>query len=198
MPQRTNMERWLPVPGFEDYYAVSDLGRVRSVDRTITDRIGRVRRLRGKILSLGTDGEHYPVVGLKRGGTATRWYVHVLVLTVFRRSRPANAEGCHNNDVPWDNRLCNLRWDTHSNNMRDMVRLGTHHRRVGDSCPLNHRLIAPNIRVQNTERNVVSCLACNRASANKNYAKKRGRSFDHKATADRHYAQIMAVSSNKL
>lgn len=26
-------ERWLPIPGYEGYYEVSDYGRVRSVDR---------------------------------------------------------------------------------------------------------------------------------------------------------------------
>lgn len=37
---------WRPVPDWPTYM-VSDTGRVRSVERTITDSIGRVRRLRG-------------------------------------------------------------------------------------------------------------------------------------------------------
>lgn len=61
-------ERWLPVPGWEGFYEVSDYGNVRSVDRTITRSDGQKRRFKGKTLSPGTNRHGYPLVVLSRPG----------------------------------------------------------------------------------------------------------------------------------
>jgi hypothetical protein len=45
---------------------------------------------------------------------------------VFRGPCPPGMEACHNNGDPTDNRLCNLRWDTHANNEADKIRHGTY------------------------------------------------------------------------
>jgi hypothetical protein len=50
--------------------------------------------------------------------------VHHLVLEAFVGSRPPGTECCHNDDDPANNRLSNLRWDTHLANMGDMKRRG--------------------------------------------------------------------------
>ncbi len=69
-------------------------------------------------------GTRYSAVNLWRG-TVRRGYVHVLVLTAFRGHCPAGMEGCHNDGDPKNNRLSNLRWDTHSANQKDGFRHGT-------------------------------------------------------------------------
>ena len=43
-------ERWKPVTGHEGIYEVSNHGRVRSVDRTVTRSDGQVHRRKGKLL----------------------------------------------------------------------------------------------------------------------------------------------------
>ncbi|MDU6479009.1 MAG: NUMOD4 domain-containing protein, partial [Corynebacterium kroppenstedtii] len=43
-------ERWRPVVGYEGIYEVSDQGRVRSLDRIITQHDGMKRPMRGRIL----------------------------------------------------------------------------------------------------------------------------------------------------
>jgi len=45
------IEHWLPVVGFEDFYEVSDQGRVRSLDRISEMSNGRKRAIKGRILS---------------------------------------------------------------------------------------------------------------------------------------------------
>ena len=42
-------EIWMPIPDYEGFYEVSNLGRVRSVDREVADRSGRVRIFKGKV-----------------------------------------------------------------------------------------------------------------------------------------------------
>lgn len=43
-------EKWLPVVNYEGWYEVSNYLRVRSIDRTIVDSIGRPRKMKGRVL----------------------------------------------------------------------------------------------------------------------------------------------------
>jgi hypothetical protein len=51
-------------------------------------------------------------------------FLHRLVLEAFVGPCPPGCVGCHANDDPSDNRLENLRWDTHKANSADAVRNG--------------------------------------------------------------------------
>lgn len=116
-------ERWLPIPGFEGHYEVSDHGRVRSLDRVVIDKQGtRRRKFKGRMLKPQRVYTGYDVVGLSKDGKPRDWYIHRLVLMAFCGPPAPGAEGCHNNDIRSDNRLENLRWDTHLNNVRDAVK----------------------------------------------------------------------------
>lgn len=179
-------ERWRPVPGYPGY-SVSDHGRVRSDARTITDSLGRERRLQGYDLRAGRTTSGYYTVSLS-GRTCS---VHHLVLTAFVGPRPPRMEGCHDDDDKADNRLVNLRWDSRRENTLDRVRNGIHHKRNRTHCPLDHLLVPPNLHASMAAKGYRNCLACHRARANRQYAKKAGRSFDLKAAADAHYAKIM-------
>ncbi|HTR92641.1 MAG TPA: NUMOD4 domain-containing protein [Trebonia sp.] len=116
------LERWKPVPGHEGAYEVSDLGRVRSLERWVTYRDGRGRRQRGRVLKLLADGNGYLRVNM---AGVTR-HVHILVLEAFDQPRPAGMEACHGPGGKTDNRLSNLRWATRSENLgADKHRDGT-------------------------------------------------------------------------
>lgn len=110
-------ELWKPVLGFEGRYEVSSEGRVRSLPRTS----GRGARHQGKFLSHGLAGRGYPFVQIGHGNTR---YIHILMLEAFVGPRPAGMQGCHENDVPTDNRLDNLRWDTRKANAADALKNG--------------------------------------------------------------------------
>ena len=103
-------ETWKPVPGYEMKYHVSDLGRVRSLPRWD----GR-RNMSGKVLSPGGSKSGHETVALGKGNSKT---VHSLVLLAFIGPRPEGADILHGNHVPWDNRLCNIRYGTRSENLK--------------------------------------------------------------------------------
>ncbi len=69
--------------------------------------------------------------------------VHRLILETFIGSCPENMESCHNNGKRDDNRLSNLRWDTHSNNQQDSIEHNTFvfGERNGNSKLLNRDII---------------------------------------------------------
>lgn len=133
----TAIERWLAIPGYEGFFEVSDLGRVRSIDRQIVhrNRWGSTTeyRKRGLVLRGFVRRDGYPAVNLKALGASKTFAIHSLVLTAFRGARPSRMECCHSNGVRADNRLENLRWDTSRANHIDAVK----HGRSGG--PLWHR-----------------------------------------------------------
>ena len=72
-------EIWKDIKGYEGSYQVSDLGRVRSLDRIAS--IGR--KLNGKTLSLITTHYGYLVVNLSLNGKVKTLRVHQLVAIAF-------------------------------------------------------------------------------------------------------------------
>jgi hypothetical protein len=76
-------ENWLPVPGFEGLYEISDHGRVRSLARTVHRRNGRPLTVRQRILKprqTGSSLGHLQVALYKPGGrkdcTVDRLVIH--------------------------------------------------------------------------------------------------------------------------
>jgi hypothetical protein len=67
----------------------------------------------------------YLRISLRRDGKRCNKLVNILVLEAFVGPCPPGMETCHDPDpTPANNRLENLRWDTHQNNVADTVRLG--------------------------------------------------------------------------
>jgi len=129
-------ERWLPVAGWKDY-EVSDLGRVRSLDRQVEVEMWygpTVRHYRGKMLRQhagpGTHG--YPQVGLSQGGKEKSYLVHQIVLEAFVGPCPPGMEALHGPAGKLDASLANLHYGTRSENVRDRVRDGQDNR--GERC----------------------------------------------------------------
>lgn len=123
----SNTETWRDVVGYEGVYSVSDLGRVKSLERAVVYATGAVHTLKERILQASlTQG--YLKVSLSRGGKAKTQRVHTLVLRAFRGDCPDGMEGCHNNGVRNDSRLENLRYDTRENNQNDKYLHGTDRR----------------------------------------------------------------------
>lgn len=154
---------WRPAYG-QDGYEVSDLGNVRSVDRTITMRNGVCRTIKGKRLSpgVGSGPQDRAHVSLGRGVSKN---IHTLVAEAFIGPRPDGFDVCHNNGDRFDNRPGNLRYDSHSNNQKDMVRHGTCHTSNRLRCLRGHLLKSPNLVASKKKNGRRECLSCARTRA---------------------------------
>jgi hypothetical protein len=122
-------ERWLPVVDWEGLYKVSDHGRVRSIDRIITQIScqGRPcqRLLSGRILKQAHTGSRgYWSVHLSNCKRHKMVNVHHLVLEAFVSPRPVGMKALHWDDNLDNNCLNNLRWGTLSDNHADALRNG--------------------------------------------------------------------------
>lgn len=186
-------ERWLPIPGYEGYYEVSDLGRVRSLDRWTTDRLGRRRFRRAQVLTPNFNsytGRYY--VNLCRDAVPRTRPIYRLVIEAFRGPRPDGMEACHSDGDCTNDRLSNLRWDTVSENRRDTVRHGNHVQANKTHCPHGHALVRPNLVPSHPGR---LCLACNRARSTVKRAAERGDLIGYREASDDHYARIMLATT---
>ena len=158
-------ETWLPVADFPGY-EVSDLGRVRSLDRMVPTRWGTPRLSKGRILRHnlvgGSRGRYYHSCSLFQNGSFRQVGVHILVLETFVGPRPSKAFGRHLDDDPNNNRLSNLRWGTPSENTQDSIRNGNNWRLKLTHCPQGHEYTDDNTYVYRGRR---SCRTCNRAKS---------------------------------
>lgn len=101
-------EIWKDINGYDGLYQVSNMGRVKSIG------YGKTRFLNGK-----KDKDGYIQVCLFLKGVRKWFYVHRLVLNAFTDNTDCvNKECNHINEKKDDNRLCNLEWVTHIENMR--------------------------------------------------------------------------------
>ncbi len=118
-------EEWRTLPGWENHYEVSNLGQVRSVSRVVMHSGYAITTL-PRVLKIHPDPKSgHLKVSLCRDGIESKRWVHQLVLETFVGPMPQGLEGCHNDGDSSNNRVDNLRWDTHEENMRDARRHGT-------------------------------------------------------------------------
>jgi hypothetical protein len=143
-------EQWRPITGCPGYQ-VSDAGRVRSPR---------------KVLKPLTGNGGYCFVHLWVGPKMHRRAIHRLVLIAFEGDRPG-LEACHNNGDKRDNRLANLRWDTRSANVLDMVRHGTHNNARKTHCPAGHPYSPENTYTSSGRRQCVTCTKAKAAAAHR-------------------------------
>lgn len=120
-------ENWVAVPGFDNFYEVSDQGRVRS---WANGQWGRLKEPRFLKPGARTGSVKYLVVCLRRAPVKKTKYVHRLVAELFLGPPPPNTEVAHKNGNHLDNRADNLKWATRKENSDDKWEHGTHPRQL--------------------------------------------------------------------
>ncbi|AZG43595.1 NUMOD4 domain-containing protein [Gordonia insulae] len=159
----TAFEEWRAIPGYVGVYEVSDLGRIRSLDRTMVSAIGHATRRTGQLISPARDSKGHLVVSLYgRDHTKRSARVHRLVLSAFVGPCPPGREALHRNSRAEDNRLTNLRWGTRVDLGRLTVQNGRHPVARRAHCAHGHHYSAENTRIvqRSNGRTVRVCRAC--------------------------------------
>ena len=107
-------EIWKDIEGYEGDYQVSNLGRVRSLDKYRNGRNGAQVFCKGKILKPFKSGPaNYLTIALGRKKKA---YIHRLVAIAFIQNPLNKKEVDHINCNITDNTIENLRWVTRKEN----------------------------------------------------------------------------------
>lgn len=118
MTTNETVEIWLDIPGWEGLYQVSNLGRVRSLDRFVEVNVFGKRKgkqiKKGKVLNLvlhNGAGKHPEyMVGLSKNGKSKNMYVHRLVAMAFIPNPDGLPEVNHKDENSLNNVESNLEW----------------------------------------------------------------------------------------
>lgn len=109
-------EIWKPIPGYEGYYEVSNLGNVRSVAYFNSKASKVMSRKSPKSLSQEISHDGYHRVVLCKDKTKKHMSVHRLVAMAFHPNPKGLPEVNHINENSHDNRSENLCWCTGKEN----------------------------------------------------------------------------------
>ena len=104
-------EEFKPIKDFEGLYEISNLGKVKNLK---TNRI-----LKTQILKIG-----YNSVNLCKNSKLTTKYIHRLIAIAFIPNLQNKVEVNHINGIKTDNRILNLEWATHKENINHAHRIG--------------------------------------------------------------------------
>lgn len=184
-------EEWRDIPGWEGCYAVSNLGRVKSLERKVPGKLGSTRTLKERILKpLNTKSGHLNVRLYSRDHKC-EWNqqgIHRLVALAFIGPCPQDMEVCHNDGNPSNNIPTNLRYGTRSDNQLDIVKHGNNPRSNRTHCKRhNHKLDGANINSYDRARGWRSCRSCSNATS---YLQDHDLPDSwHKRIADKYYEQ---------
>lgn len=137
-------EVWRPVAGYEGRYEVSDLGNIRSVDRTVHLYNGGSYVRKGVPMHPSKDTFGHLQVRLSDGKSSKVWQVHRLVANAFLGQRPDGYHTRHLNGDPTDNRLQNLAYGTASENQIDRWRYSRKFSKLTVQDVLDIRRLAQN------------------------------------------------------
>ena len=98
---------WLPAPGWQAYYEISNDGRVRNGERELKQRLNK---------------QGYPMVQLSRPRFSHR--VHRLVASAFVANPDKKPNVNHIDNNPSNNNWENLEWCTQRENLEHMTNQG--------------------------------------------------------------------------
>jgi hypothetical protein len=113
-------ENWKPVVGYEAFYEVSDLGRVRALFNSRNNRYKA-----GRILKTQSPAAKYLQINICPPGEKPRHIsLAAMILEAFVGPRPEGHISRHLDDAKRNNVLGNLSWGTYGQNEEDKARNG--------------------------------------------------------------------------
>lgn len=142
----TEIEIWKDVVGYEGFYMVSNLGRVKSLPNS--------RRKIERIMKQVKYNKFHFGLTLCKNGVRKIKNTHTMVLEAFVGPRPSeDMEACHGDSNPENNRVENLRWDTKKGNAKDRSdAMAQHGEKNGVSILKNSDVVEIKRRLKNGER----------------------------------------------
>ena len=118
-------ENWKDIEGYNGLYQISNLGRVKSLNYRNTGK--------EKILKPCKINNGYLLVALCKNGKSKHYLVHRLVAEHFITNPDNKSCIDHINTDRTDNRVCNLRWVTHKENINNPLTIDKHLKKLKEN-----------------------------------------------------------------
>jgi len=143
-------EEWRDIEGYEGMYQVSNLGNVRSLDRTIASS-GRLIKRKGMLLSAKPNKRGYCGLTIHKNGVGEKFFVHRLVALTFIANPECKLTVNHINGIKHDNRVDNLEWNTIEENNQHAIDSGLNEKKVSDKDVLEIKRLYSETRIPISE-----------------------------------------------
>lgn len=140
-------EVWKDIPEYEGLYQVSNLGRIKSVER----KVDKYHHVKERILKPSLSKGYYKL-NLSKDFKNKTIYVHKLVAKTFIDNIKNYPCVNHKNENKLDNSVDNLEWCTHLYN----VHYGTAIKRMSEKQK-NSKLSSKPVKSYNKDGEVVEC-----------------------------------------
>jgi len=131
-----NNEIWKDIKGYEGLYQVSNIGRVKSLERTVPRKNGSKLPIKERILKPKANRDGYLTVVLCKGsGKRKGFLVHRLVCEAFHKNPKNKPCVNHIDENKTNNTAGNLEWCTYSENNKHGTRTARTCKSVGQYTP---------------------------------------------------------------
>lgn len=142
------MEVWKDIPGYEGLYQVSNMGRVKSLERTKDNNGGKVA-IPERIMRTSVDTVGYSIVCLTKDGKRKTHKIHRLVGMAFVPNPENKQEINHKDGDKRNNCAVNLEWSTRLENMH-------HAYATGLACGVKNNATSTAVRQYDKNMNFVA------------------------------------------
>lgn len=138
-----NQEIWKDIKDYEGSYQISNLGRVKSLSKTLWNGVGYFES-KERILVPGKDKDGYLQVGLYKNKKRKSFKIHRLVGQHFILNEENKPEINHKDGDKQNNNVNNLEWVTSSENSTHAYKAGLLKIKKGKENPLHYKFKGTN------------------------------------------------------
>lgn len=156
MENKNNIEEWKDIEGYEGLYQVSNLGRVKSLDRIIYRNNGRIQTLRERILKPAKISGGYQFVLLSKDGKTKHCLVHRLVASAFIENPNDYTDVNHIDENKINNRVDNLEWCNRKYNMNYGTRNERARKAISKSLTNNLKRCKPVAQIDKSTGQIIN------------------------------------------
>lgn len=135
------VEEWMDIKNYEGLYQISNIGRVKSLERFVQCSGNGKRLIKENIMKGSINNHGYNIIYLSRKQKFQTKSIQRLVALHFIPNPENKPQVNHINGIKTDNNVDNLEWNTASENLLHALKIGLKVTKKGGDSPVAREVI---------------------------------------------------------